>query len=137
MYSFAASGGGVLRLELETVAQVRAQAHTVTGGRSVLVGPQGDVVEELRQLRAQRQVNGVAGRGDHEIADVLHTVVVGDDDLLCEPSVTRTSADAHRVSVSMEKLSWEKARQTDACVGGCGRPPLNREKSHFCSSVRS
>lgn len=83
-------GGRALRLELEAVTEVRALSHRVLGGGAELLGPQGDVAEELVEFGAQPQVHGIAGRRDHVVADMLHTVLVGDHDF-CSAS-TSTSA---------------------------------------------
>lgn len=87
-------GGGALRLELEAVTEVRALSHRVLGGGAELLGPQGDVAEELVGFGTQPQVHGIAGRRDHVVADMLHTVLVGDHDFCCASTSTSASTSA-------------------------------------------
>ena len=52
------------------------------------------------------------------------------------PSST-TATESQAQPVRSAKSGWAKHRHTVCWVGGCGKPPLNRVKSHFARSSRS
>ena len=81
--------GALGRRELEAIAQVRALAQRVILRGCKSVFPEGDIVQELLELRSQFQIHHVTGCGNHKICHRLAPRIIGDHDLpgLIDPHV--------------------------------------------------